>query len=323
MSVRLLNHRYLGTSIINGTILNTSEADMGYALAIRGLLGTKAQQNTINFVAERALGIAAGGQASWIASAAAVSGQPALEKVAVHDPQQMSAHIKKVAACLRTDAVGIGKMPDYAYYSHKVVDFMGLRTKPAEKCIEPVIERYPYVIVLMVDQPLESMLRMDDYDGFGTGQSTHSNYVAASMSVMLAQYIRGLGYHARAHHAANYAAVMVPCVIAAGLGELSRLGSCAVHPRLGFRSKVVAVTTDLPLLPDQPLDFGLQDYCRKCRKCAEHCPTGAISPDKEPVSFNGYLRWGCDVQKCTRFRTTNRKGTSCARCMKVCPWNHK
>jgi len=320
--VELTYDRSLGTTRITGTVRNASEADMGYALAIRGLLGSKAQQNAIHFVDGQAVG-AAEGQASWLASPEAVGGQPALLRSPVRDPEQMSAHIKKVAASLRADAVGIGRMPPYAYYSHKVLDFTNLRTKPAELCVEPVTERYPYVIVLMVDQPLASMLRFAGYDALSTAQSRHSNYVSASMSVMLAQYIRSLGYHARAHHAANYAAVMVPCVIAAGLGEFSRMGGSAIHPRLGFRPKVAAVTTDLPLMPDPPLDFGLQDFCRKCRKCAEHCPSGAISLDRDPVEFNGYLRWNWDIKKCTRFRTTNRKGTSCARCMNVCPWNHK
>ena len=44
----------------------------------------------------------------------------------------------------------------------------------------------------------------------------------------------------------------------AGLGELSRIGELVLNPFLGPRSKSIVFTTDLPLQPDRPIDFGLQ-----------------------------------------------------------------
>jgi len=82
------------------------------------------------------------------------------------------------------------------------------------------------------------------------------------------------------------------------------------------------ITTDLPMAVDQPIDFGLQDFCGKCRKCARECPCGAISfGDK--VMFNGYEMWKPDVEACTRYRVTNPNGSACGRCMKMCPFNKK
>jgi len=37
--------------------------------------------------------------------------------------------------------------------------------------------------------------------------------------------------------------------------------------------------------------------------------------------FNGYEMWKPDVERCTRYRLTNSKGSACGRCMKTCPLN--
>ena len=38
---------------------------------------------------------------------------------------------------------------------------------------------------------------------------------------------------------------------------------------------------------------------------------------------NGYEIWKADVEKCTKYRVTNMKGSACGRCMKMCPWNRE
>ncbi len=71
---------------------------------------------------------------------------------------------------------------------------------------------------------------------------------------------------------------------------------------------------------DKPIDFGLQDFCIKCAKCAEFCPSQAISRD-DKIIYNGYERWPLDVKKCTSMRVGNQQGAGCGTCIKVCPWN--
>jgi ferredoxin len=39
--------------------------------------------------------------------------------------------------------------------------------------------------------------------------------------------------------------------------------------------------------------------------------------------FNGYEIWKADVEKCTRYRVTQSRGSACGRCMKMCPWNRE
>jgi reductive dehalogenase len=98
------------------------------------------------------------------------------------------------------------------------------------------------------------------------------------------------------------------------------MGNSVLNPFLGPRFKAAAVTTDLPLLPDKPVDFGLQEFCRKCLKCAIGCPAKAISIG-DKVMYNGYEIWKLDVERCTKFRVTNPNGSYCGRCIKVCPWS--
>jgi reductive dehalogenase len=145
---------------------------------------------------------------------------------------------------------------------------------------------------------------------------TTSGFIACN----LAEYIRRLGYPARAHHAMNYQVVVPPILLWAGLGEMCRIGEMVLNPFLGPRFKAAVVTTDMPLAIDKPIDFGLQDFCTKCMKCARECPSQAISyGDKE--MYNGYERWILDVEKCTSMRVGNQHGAGCGTCIKVCPWN--
>jgi len=118
----------------------------------------------------------------------------------------------------------------------------------------------------------------------------------------------------------NYEVVVPPILIWAGLGEMCRIGDIVLHPFLGPRFKAAVVTTDLPLAADRPMDFGLQDFCAKCGKCARECPAGAISRGGK-VNHNGYERWPVDIQKCTAMRVGNQHGSGCGTCIKVCPWN--
>ena len=37
--------------------------------------------------------------------------------------------------------------------------------------------------------------------------------------------------------------------------------------------------------------------------------------------FNGYEMWKPDVEKCTKYRLGNMRGSACGRCMKTCPYN--
>jgi reductive dehalogenase len=67
-----------------------------------------------------------------------------------------------------------------------------------------------------------------------------------------------------------------------GLGESSRQNNWTISPEMGPAHTSLSVNTDLPLAPTPPVDAGLFRFCATCGICANACPSGAISHDKEP-----------------------------------------
>jgi len=76
----------------------------------------------------------------------------------------------------------------------------------------------------------------------------------------------------------------------AGLGEVGRLGYLLTK-EFGPRIRLGAVTTDLELIPDKPVDIGVKDFCKICKKCAVCCPSRSIPVEEDPEVINGTLRW--------------------------------
>jgi ferredoxin len=144
----------------------------------------------------------------------------------------------------------------------------------------------------------------------------------AEIAGVMAAHCRRMGYSARSHSNAHSEVIHNPAILMSGLGEVSRIGDTLINPFIGPRSKSVVFTTDLPMAVDRPIDFGLQDFCGQCRKCARECPCNAISFGPK-VMFNGYEIWKADVEKCTKYRVTQMRGSACGRCMKMCPWNRE
>jgi len=141
-------------------------------------------------------------------------------------------------------------------------------------------------------------------------------------TVSTAEFIRGLGYNAIP--SANCTALNVPLAIDAGLGQLGRNGKL-INPFFGPRCRISKVITNLPLAVDKPIDFGVTEFCNQCKKCAEHCPTGAISFGErsfEPVNEcnnGGSLLWQMDHKKCYQYWA--EIGTTCGICLRVCPFS--
>ncbi len=148
---------------------------------------------------------------------------------------------------------------------------------------------------------------------------TGKKYVeAAKISIVVADFIRRLGYPARAHIAgSNYQAVLPPLAWLAGLGELGRLG-ILITCKYGPRARLGLITTDLPLVEDKSKKLGIQNFCQKCQKCARNCPAQAI-PYGEKTEENGVMKWVLNREECYRF--WRKAGTDCAVCIYVCPYS--
>jgi reductive dehalogenase len=259
----------------------------------------------------------------YLAADGIVGGEPAPDRLPIPDPERMSKHIKELGFFLRADDVGVGVMRHHASYSERFL------VKPlpggGREILTPVEDNshHKYVIAIIIDQDLRTLLSSTGYDGISASQSFRSYATSGFIAVIIADYIRQLGWSARAHHARNYNMILAPNLISAGMGEMTRAQDCVAHPRIGYRFKAAVVSTDLPLVPDTPISFGVQEFCRVCKKCAEECPSKSISMETEQNEHNGYMTWSGEVEKCIMFRVNNEEGSSCGRCMKVCPWNNK
>jgi len=225
-------------------------------------------------------------------------------KCDVNDPCEMSIYIKRAATLFGASLVGICELHrDWLYAD---VD---------------VPEKFENVIVMAVEM---------DADGIATSPAVPAAVATgvgySKMAFILAgvgEFIRNLGYEAI--QCGNDTALSIPLAIDAGLGELGRNG-LLITPQHGPRVRLCKIFTDLPLKFDKPIEFGVKEFCKKCKLCAQHCEVGAISMDDEP-SFEvkcrsnnpGVLKWYVNVERCYLYWCEN--GTDCSTCIKICPYN--
>jgi reductive dehalogenase len=223
------------------------------------------------------------------------------------DPAANADALKALAHHLGGDMVGVCRVPTYAWFSHREDG-------------APVEPYHDNAVVILLDQGYETMEGASGDDWVSGAQSMRAYMRSAQIAGIMAEHIRSLGWSARSQTNVDSDVLHIPLILQAGLGELSRIGELVLNPFVGPRFKSVVLTTDMPIAPDRPIDFGLQDFCGKCTKCARECPCAAISfGDK--VMFNGYEMWKPDVEKCTKYRLGNVRGSACGRCMKTCPFN--
>lgn len=225
------------------------------------------------------------------------------------DPEKMTAILRKLTLHLGADEVGIARLNPAYVYSH-----VG---RGPESWGKEIVNNHPYSIVFTVEM---DYIKVEEAPKIGITEETALQYLNSQrISIVLARYIRKMGWPARAHvSGSNYQIMLPPVAYDAGLGELGRLGYL-ISPRFGARIRLGAVTTKIPLVPDGPIHFGVQDFCEKCKKCAMNCPPGAI-PDGSKTTVRGVDKWQLDIEKCYHFWRVI--GTDCGLCMKVCPFSH-
>ena len=178
--------------------------------------------------------------------------------------------------------------------------------------------RYKYVITGTTLVPFSSGMRTPSVLGIAADR-VGFEHAWLTMSRLIV-FLTSLGYGAEPIPSHN----PIPWAVASGLGEMGRLNRL-ISPLYGGAIRLFSIITDLPLALDKPIDFGLQEFCRHCMKCAEACPAGALSFEKEPSwewegdqpwHVPGKKIWWEDTKKCFTQLLKQR----CANCLMACPW---
>jgi ferredoxin len=179
----------------------------------------------------------------------------------------------------------------------------------------PVNLPHPSAVVFLVEMARGQM--RDAPGAPAIRESARQYWRAAVLALTLEAGLRAAGFEAKAHYDARYDVILPPLAVAAGLGEMGR-HNMLVADRAGSRVRIGAVTTDAPLTRGRPRSLGVESFCRLCKKCADNCPSHALS-DGDRVERRGVMIWPTAIERCYGY--WRAVGTDCGICMAVCPFS--
>jgi reductive dehalogenase len=234
------------------------------------------------------------------------------EPLRFKSPAHASALIKKITHSFGATLVGVTKLnPDWCYQGFLRGVGFGKYDVPAH---------WEYAIVFATPHEWDQMYANPTY-----GTSYDAYFRQRGIAGKLETFLHELGYPARCQvPPVMYDVVMPPVAIDAGLGEQGRKG-LLITPELGSNARLACVTTNVAMEVDKPVDLGIQDFCSKCKICAERCPGGCISHRDKPDVVRGYRRWEIKHELCFHMwasvATSHVRG--CRVCLAVCPYTRK
>ncbi|MFX0016461.1 MAG: reductive dehalogenase [Promethearchaeota archaeon] len=235
---------------------------------------------------------------------------PKLESTDIKSTTQL---IKRVSQIFGACGVGITKLDPE-------LPFIFTNNRRNESIDFPEEMKYAIVMLIEMDyHALKTSPALPSSITTGNGYSRMAFAIAC-----MAQFIRELGYHAIP--SGNDTGLSVPLAVKAGLGQFGRNG-LLINPKYGQRVRICKVFTDMLLVPDKPIDFGVTQFCRVCKKCAQYCPSQSIPYDTDPTwespwdtisNNNGIYKWYVNVDSCYNFWVKN--SADCSNCIRVCPF---
>jgi ferredoxin len=222
------------------------------------------------------------------------------------DVKEATVIIKDLALSYGGDIVGITKLKNHHIYSNRG---KGINYG------DPINISYKYAIVVASALNKNMVNRSPKSEVISASMLGYAK--SSTVTAQVALYIKSLGYDAVTDNFIKYNSAITPLAADAGIGQIGRC-NMVVNQTHGNRLKIGALLTDLPLIEDEPIDFGLTEFCNKCMKCAKNCPTKAISFEK-PKMFNGVLQWGHNENKC--FDMWLNAESDCGICLSSCPFS--
>ncbi len=211
------------------------------------------------------------------------------------EPAEWTAELERFVASGDCEMTGVTPLKQEWVFEHEATDL-------------------PNVIVLGVQHDYDELRHVPELRG---GKDVTRQYArAAEVSKKVAAWLRDEGYQAEAVTGPMTGTILlIPPALECGFGELGKHGSI-INPEFGSAFRLGAVLTDAPFAPTPPRDFGIEDFCRKCRVCEKACPPEAISPSMQTV--RGVEKWYVDFDTCIPFFAET---SGCAICIAVCPWS--
>ncbi len=243
-------------------------------------------------------------------------------------PEEAAKMVKRVGRFFGASLVGIVPLNKQYIYSHawwkdgthKEIVFSDV-DKPVETEEQMIIpEKMRWVIVMGIPMDVDMM----DYTPSPLGcAETRITYSKIGLIVSgVAEFLRGIGYNAIP--SINDLGLNIPMAIDAGFCEQGRNGKL-ISPEFGPSMRLCKVITDLPMVRDNPIRFGVREFCEVCMKCADECPPNAISREKRTWSHDsiscssGHYTWHLDNEACRKYWSLG-VAANCTACIRSCPF---
>jgi epoxyqueuosine reductase len=241
--------------------------------------------------------------------------------------EEATRDVKIAARFLGADLVGICRLDPRHVYTHeldgKSIFFEDVEQPYEEERKRVIPTQCRYAVTYAVRMSGETVKRAPT--ALTTAASNMVYSQLAHLGASLAEFIRAMGYVAIP--TINDTVNSTPFAVEAGLGELGRHNRL-ITPEFGPMVRLGTMITNLKLIPDNPVDAGIVEFCRSCAKCAEACPAGALSFAPSPTFIPagpwnnpGHEAWFEDAVKC--FSYLREITTSCMICFSVCPYGKK
>jgi len=214
---------------------------------------------------------------------------------AEHSPAEWSRLIKEKAAEFDADAVGITQFDRSWVFEGNEFDAK-------------------WVIVLGVAHDYDRISQAPEEPAAAEVIKQYGR--ATKVTKALAGWLHEQGFETVTHSGPNAGHfTMIPAAIAAGLGELGKHGSM-INRKFGSSFRLASITIDMPLVADEPDDFGVDDFCARCQVCQKACPPDALASEKQLV--RGQSKWYVNFDKCIQFFNET---AGCSICISRCPWS--
>ena len=223
-----------------------------------------------------------------------VSGE--LEPIGTPTGEDVTDLIRQKARDLGYGEVGFAK--NDAHYVYK-------SRKPA------IRKDLPHAICLALEQDYQKTQTIPSMEAEDTHFGTYEDQGPLTME--LTAFIRRLGYNIQVSGPTWHYGPMIPMFVAAGLGQLGANGQL-LSPHFGSRARLQIVYTDANITYDEPVDYGIHQFCQECKVCVDRCPGRALMPDK--VWYRGVEKNKLVFKRC---RPVMARYEGCGVCMKVCP----